>query len=184
MLTESSGTPRAPCRAMRAINIVDREYLLGELIGSGGMARVYSADVASKSRIAVKRLHPGPPRRARTRMMRGRLRPQPRGAHRPGSDGDDLAGAAARTTTAVLRAASLHARDPDRRLTAGAPPDCRRCGCRATKSMEELCQPRGSLDRLPCSSQDAQSVRDVPPRRPRRPSDTACARTRRPRSAR
>ena len=43
---------------MRAINIVDHEYMLGELIGAGGMARVYAAEDASKSRIAVKMLHP------------------------------------------------------------------------------------------------------------------------------
>src|SRR5678815_6170871 len=43
---------------MRAINIVDHEYMLGKLIGAGGMARVYTAEDASKSRIAVKMLHP------------------------------------------------------------------------------------------------------------------------------
>jgi serine/threonine-protein kinase len=43
---------------MRALNIVDHEYILGELIGVGGMARVYTAEDASKSRVAVKMLHP------------------------------------------------------------------------------------------------------------------------------
>src|SRR5678815_2886982 len=58
MCIRDSGTARASCRAMRAINIVDHEYILGELIGAGGMARVYTAEDASKSRVAVKMLHP------------------------------------------------------------------------------------------------------------------------------
>ena len=34
-------------RSMRAFNIVDHEYILGELIGAGGMARVYTAEDVS-----------------------------------------------------------------------------------------------------------------------------------------
>jgi serine/threonine protein kinase len=43
---------------MRAVTIFDHEYMLGELIGAGGMARVYTAEDSHKSRVAVKMLHP------------------------------------------------------------------------------------------------------------------------------
>ena len=49
---------------MRALNIVDHEYILGELIGVGGMARVYTAEDASKSRVAVKMRPPRSPLRS------------------------------------------------------------------------------------------------------------------------
>ncbi len=43
---------------MRAVNIVDHEYMLGELIGVGGTAHVYTAEDPGKTRVAVKMLHP------------------------------------------------------------------------------------------------------------------------------
>jgi eukaryotic-like serine/threonine-protein kinase len=42
---------------MAVVHTVDRAYVLGELIGRGGMGQVYAAEDADSSRVAVKLLH-------------------------------------------------------------------------------------------------------------------------------